>query len=496
MGCVGLLLGTLHSPFLKAQQNLVQNGSLEVLCNPFPPAHLYFPTDYWWSCEHDWHNGGYWPYSSLYPQSYWGGPDSNGNNILLRSPQSQSGFRHPHSGSGYIGMMIYLSFGGPPTTLEVTNNNRNILYQTLPTPLRAGQRYLLEFFTVLADSSQYSCNRLGLGVRKDSIPRYEYNYNDTLWVNGTPYTPVVTLNWGNPLNRLTQSDICWDSTRQIPVSPNWNRVSGVKLAEGGERFLYMQNFWEDSLTTHTDNLPNVYPSQAYNLSIYRAYAFIDDIGIYALHGGRKRSIWLCPGDTVMGRPWGQAYCWDSEDSTAVYRPAKAGTYWVRSFSDTLLYIDTVEVHLYPIPRLFSQNKITVEPGQEVQLTLPEGLRQVRWQDGSTGRQIALRGFEGWVRVEAITADGCPTSDSVWVGAPYPQRCPVPNLLHLGRDQLLLLHCGGTISLDVFDGFGQLVFSAQAYTGGFPTPGLSPGLYTYRLRQPGVPDQFGKMVLVE
>jgi hypothetical protein len=53
-----------------------------------------------------------------------------------------------------------------------------------------------------------------------------------------------------------------------------------------------------------------------------------------------------------------------------------------------------------------------------------------------------------------------------------------------------------IGINLWPCFGQLVFSAQAYTGGFPTPGLSPGLYTYRLRQPGVPDKFGKMVLVE
>ena len=162
MGCVGLLMATLHSPFLKAQQNFVNNGSLEVRCNPFPNYNLY--DDRWWTCDSSWMATGYQCFSSLFPSSYYFSSfmDSAGNFISFRAPLNQCGYRKPHSGYGYIGITLYWDLANNMNQ-NLTQNNRAILQQTLSTPLRAGQRYLMEFFTVLADSSQYSCNRLGMG---------------------------------------------------------------------------------------------------------------------------------------------------------------------------------------------------------------------------------------------------------------------------------------------------------------------------------------------
>ncbi len=191
----------------KAQVNLVPNPSFEdtVHC-PNNVAQLnhtkkwYCPTtgttDYFNMC-------------SIFPPSY--------NNVGV--PQNSIGYQNAIHCNAYIGVMA---------CENVTWNGiyREYASIKLKSPLVAGIKYYGSFFVNLADSSRYATSRLGMLFSTDSITKSSW---DTIG-----RIPQIE----NPFGFFLQDKV------------NWIQIKGSFVANGGEQFLTIGNFY-DQLSTDT-----------------------------------------------------------------------------------------------------------------------------------------------------------------------------------------------------------------------------------------------------
>ena len=208
---------------VNAQINLVPNSSFEniiscdslgagsVCVNQVPP----------WNCQGgspDLYNS-----CSVHPQ--------------LGCPFNVVGYQVPHSFNGYIGLFTYTSIG---------LNYRETITVRLDSTLKFNRKYCISFYVNLADSSAYAVNNLGMYI-SDSI----INSNTSLFT----LSPQIFSN-------VIISD-----------TVNWILISGEYIAHGGEQYIFIGNFFPDSLTNIVIfNHNTLIPSPV-------AYYYIDDVSI-------------------------------------------------------------------------------------------------------------------------------------------------------------------------------------------------------------------------
>ena len=178
-----------------------------------------------------------------------GSPDyfnSCATSFLVNVPSNPIGFQIPHSGNAYGGILLYHLFVG--------SNIREFIEVPLVSPLIANQQYHFEMYANISDDGAAST---------DAIAVY---FSDTVisGVNNAlplPFNPQINNISGNFLDSL-----------------NWTLVSGDYTALGGESYLIIGNFKDDSLTT---TIPNNTPE---NGSAPVAYALIDDVSLTLITG--------------------------------------------------------------------------------------------------------------------------------------------------------------------------------------------------------------------
>ncbi len=151
-------------------------------------------------------------------------------------PQNPIGYQLTNSGNAYSG--IYLS--------QVFLNVREYIEVALSSPLIA-TCYHFEMYVNLGDKSKYTTDAIGV------------YFSDTI-ISNIPngfYLPLSTQ-----IN---------NTTGNIFDSLSWTLVSGNYLAQGGENYLIIGNFKNDSLTP----LILANPSSAFA----SVYVFIDDVSL-------------------------------------------------------------------------------------------------------------------------------------------------------------------------------------------------------------------------
>ncbi len=119
--------------------------------------------------------------------------------------------------------------------------------------LLPGHRYYIEFFANLPSTLRYACNNIGLLFTKKAI------YVDTAKTafGMLPATPQI-LGYGNPV---------------VTDTFGWQKISGVYLAKGGEKFITLGNFFKDNSTTYKNVNPLGYNKVGY---------IIDDVSVIPL----------------------------------------------------------------------------------------------------------------------------------------------------------------------------------------------------------------------
>jgi len=183
-----------------AQCNLVPNSGFENITN----------------CTTGW--GGLWlgnapPWDS--PED--GNPDLF-NNCIPQSdgtsaPQNDYGFQYPHSGNGYTNVV---------TLNPVYNDKREYIQVELDSSLIANVQYCISFYVSPAGVTGMATNNIGM-----------YISNTHTFVNGN-----ANLNFIPQIN----------SINVISDTLNWTEITGTYIAQGGERYIIIGNFFADSLT--------------------------------------------------------------------------------------------------------------------------------------------------------------------------------------------------------------------------------------------------------
>jgi OmpA-OmpF porin, OOP family len=161
----------------------------------------------------------------------------------LKVPNSSIGFQHPRSGNNYAGMILY----------DKKNPNlREYIQVELTDGLEKGKVYCVEFYVSIADLSKHSIDLVGAHLSKKKVTA-----NNMEPINVVPH---VQNKQGKQLNN------------QI----DWEIICGEYKAKGGEKFLTIGNFNDDSkLQVGKMKKPkNVTGSQ----NEY-GYYFIDDVSV-------------------------------------------------------------------------------------------------------------------------------------------------------------------------------------------------------------------------
>jgi len=259
------------------------------------------------------------------------------NDFSVPYQNIEGNFQYAHTGKAISGLVLF-------DTLDP--NYREYIEVKLNEPLVTGNVYCVEFYVNLTISSVKAIDAIGAYLSMDSI----------LLSTVTPlsYSPQVC----NPTNNIIADTI------------NWIKISGSFIASGGEQFLTIGNFKEDSFV-NAISLSGVLPS---------AYYLFDDISVYpcdapvfVADAGSNQTICIGASDSVQigSTPKNEyLYWWTpatglSDDSIAnpKARPAVTTTYYLHQkdfkFDET---VDSVTVVVTSdcaddifIPNIFSPN---------------------------------------------------------------------------------------------------------------------------------------------
>lgn len=204
-------------------QNLVQNGSLEQYFS-CPDDHNQIDSALFWMN----------PSNPIY-----GTPDyfnECSSSTFASIPNNWSGFQYARTGTACAG--VYLWSPG---------NIREYIENSLLSPLVENACYHFEMYVNLGNECQYTTD--DIEVYFSNTPVLGINNNAPL-----PFVPQISNTNGNVFDTL-----------------NWTLVSGDFIASGGESYLIIGNFKNDSITS--TNYIN--PSATYTAS----YCFIDDVSL-------------------------------------------------------------------------------------------------------------------------------------------------------------------------------------------------------------------------
>lgn len=218
-------------------QNLVKNHSFENA----------------WSCPED-YNG----YAVKFPFPDWINPN-NGTPDLMHScsalragvPENFAGYMYPYDGGAYAGIILREMFDD---SLRVYKGvSREYLQTKLTEPLKKNTLYCVKFYYVNAKKSMYSVDALGITLTVDQIK--SKNADRIL------QRPQITNRPGHIMDNMD----------------DWTEFCGYYRARGGEHYLTIGNFWDNSTTQYVTN-KNEYSDSAF----FYAYYLIDNVSVFEI----------------------------------------------------------------------------------------------------------------------------------------------------------------------------------------------------------------------
>jgi outer membrane protein OmpA-like peptidoglycan-associated protein len=162
----------------------------------------------------------------------------------INVPDNVYGSENAKDGFAYAGIVAF-SYGD--------KMSRTYLMTKLNTTLKKGQKYCVEYNAALAEGSKYACNNLGLVISKK-----EFGSDGKGSIVDVPQ-----ISNSNMYNALF----------------GWSKVCGTYIAEGGEKFLTLGNFFSNE---DTKSEKNKSPKGVSATPIIAAYYYIDDVSIIAL----------------------------------------------------------------------------------------------------------------------------------------------------------------------------------------------------------------------
>jgi gliding motility-associated-like protein len=215
------------TPFLGNAQNLVPNPSFEDTVN--------CPTSI-----SQWYNCAGWINPNLAGPDYFNACDNYATGFL-GVPNNATGYQPAYAGSAYIGLYLYQrSISGGPFDF------REYIQAKLTDTLQQGKKYCISFYVNLATMADIAIDNIGLYISTTAISA------------GTPtvlmYSPQIT----SPTGLFIQDTL------------NWQKITGIYTALGGEQYITIGNF-KDANTTDTIHTNPLIASSA--------YYYLDDVSV-------------------------------------------------------------------------------------------------------------------------------------------------------------------------------------------------------------------------
>ncbi len=160
-------------------------------------------------------------------------------------PTNWAGKSKAHSGLGYAGIYMYIHGRG--------SAYREYLQAEFTSPLLAGVKYIVEFQFKLSSNSKYSVDRIGFLISDSSYQTTQ----DGVFSMSPTYQRINPVIYNH-------------------ATGYWTRFGFTYEAKGGERFITIGNFSDDSKTRHYF----ISASQALEPLLYKAaYFFVDDVKV-------------------------------------------------------------------------------------------------------------------------------------------------------------------------------------------------------------------------
>ncbi|MEP7169859.1 MAG: T9SS type A sorting domain-containing protein [Bacteroidota bacterium] len=172
-------------------------------------------------------------FNACYPDSL----STNGHDV----PVNYFGNQTARTGVAYVGLILEFFFGA--------NNLREYVQVQLTDSLEPGQKYVVSFYVSISDSTSIAVNDIGAYFSDTAITSAQMTY--------LPVTPQI--NNDALLNPLTQRNV-------------WIQVVDSLIAQGGEKFITIGNFKDD---TNTDS---TFVSGGSSTLQY-AYYYIEDVSV-------------------------------------------------------------------------------------------------------------------------------------------------------------------------------------------------------------------------
>lgn len=247
---------------------------------------------------------------------------------LSQVPFNGVGYQNAKSGVGYAGIVFLYD-----SALLGNLNYREYIEVKLNSKLKADGKYCLSFYVSLANYVKYATSRIGAYFSRDSLIQRDPDFYKLF----------------KPFNLIPQVENSYGSI--ITDTANWVLIRGEFIAQGGEQFLTIGNFYDNPQTDYLTVLP-IWPVEK------AAYYYIDDVSLIEVKqamAGKDTS--LCKGDSVcIGGNDSTVNCtWfpaaglsDSTIAQPKAAPLKSTTYFV-SITDSCGYTSTDSVHITVLP---------------------------------------------------------------------------------------------------------------------------------------------------
>ena len=324
--------------------------------------------------------------------------NSCNNGTIAGVPNNLWGSQNAFDGNGYAHVISYYPGQG---------FYREYIQSQLACPLKAGEKYNVSFYVSLSDDSKYAIDGLGA-----------YFTNTPISQSGVGIISV-------PSGELIQSP----QGQILNDKINWQLISGTYTASGGENYITLGCFRQNSELN----------TQSVGGQLFLASYYFDGIAVIPVNPyfDLGNDTTLCPGETLTldASSWCTAtYLWNDGTTSAIKTINSPGTYLVEVSLGCSPVYDEITVSYFSKPNIPLPNDTVICPNTTIDLYAGSGYMSYTWQDGSGGDSYTAD-TPGLYWVEILTDIGCYIRDSVLI-----EGIVAPDFT-LGTDTLL---CYGDI----------------------------------------------------
>jgi hypothetical protein len=272
-------------------------------------------------------------------------------------PSNFAGYQYAYHGQSYTGLAVFY---------KIAPNYREYVQSKLTQPLIQNNIYCTKFFVSSSDSCRYSSKQIGAYFSDTLIFSSDTNLFQFFYLSSPYYSPQVENNQGF-----------------ISDTVGWTEVNGIFTAQGGEEYIIIGNFKNDTLT---DTLFTQNTSPGFSA----AYYYLDDVSVEEVKTARAvNDTLLCVNaDSVMigiNVTENASYSWqpstglsDANAPNPKAKPTVTTTYYVTKTQCSVVSTDSVTISIYDcniyplaIPTLITTNEYWelkhLEPNTQVWL---------------------------------------------------------------------------------------------------------------------------------